>query len=46
MDLETTNGTMLNGTRIEGARYYELRDKDVLKFGASDRDYVLMLDED
>lgn len=44
MDLETTNGTFLNGERIEAARYYELRDKDVLKFGCSSRDYVLIQD--
>ena len=35
MDLDTTNGSYLNSKRIEGARYYELMDKDVLRFGAS-----------
>jgi pSer/pThr/pTyr-binding forkhead associated (FHA) protein len=42
MDLESTNGTRLNGQRIEAARYYELRVKDVLEFGFSSRKYVLI----
>jgi len=42
MDLESTNGTLLNGEKIEAARYYELRHEDVLRFGFSTRDYVLM----
>ena len=28
MDLESTNGTVLNGDKIEPAKYYELRTKD------------------
>ena len=42
MDLESTNSTWLNGDKVEGARYYELRDKDVVKFGESMREYVFM----
>ena len=42
MDLESTNGTYLNGERIDSARYVELRLKDVLKFGHSTREYVLI----
>ena len=42
MDLESTNKTFLNGSEIEAARYYELRDKDMLRFGESTREYVLM----
>jgi smad nuclear-interacting protein 1 len=42
LDLESTNKTFLNGAEVEEARYYELRDKDVLKFGESSREYVLM----
>lgn len=42
LDLESTNKTFLNGDELEGARYYELREKDVLRFGESARDYVLM----
>lgn len=42
IDLESTNGTFLNGSRIPGARYVELKVGDVLKFGSSTRDYVVM----
>ena len=42
MDLESTNGTFLNGVRIDPARYYELKKGDVLTFGASTREYVLL----
>ncbi len=42
MDLESTNKTFLNGDAIEPARYYELREKDILKFGESLREYVIM----
>lgn len=42
MDLESTNGTFLNGVRIDSARYYQLKTRDVLKFGMSSRDYVLL----
>lgn len=42
MDLNSTNSTFLNGSKIESARYIELREKDVLKFGDSTREYVLM----
>lgn len=42
MDLNSTNGTRLNGRRIDGARYVELRVKDMLQFGDSTREYVLM----
>lgn len=45
MDLNATNGTFLNGERIEPQRYYQLLEKDTVKFGASTREYVL-LDED
>jgi smad nuclear-interacting protein 1 len=42
MDLESTNKTFLNNDPVEGARYYEIREKDVLKFGESLREYVFM----
>ena len=42
MDLESTNGTFLNGIQIDPARYYQLKKGDVLTFGASTREYVLM----
>lgn len=43
MDLESTNKTFLNNEEVEGARYYELRDKDIMRFGESTREYVLMM---
>lgn len=42
IDLESANGTFLNAKKIEPRRYYELLEKDVIKFGYSSRDYVLM----
>eukprot|EP00347_Sterkiella_histriomuscorum_P005917 403354774 len=42
MDLESTNKTFLNNEAIEPARYYELREKDLIKFGESTREYVIM----
>lgn len=45
MDLGSTNGTFLNGSQIEAARYIELRQKDVLRFGSSSRDYVILRDD-
>jgi smad nuclear-interacting protein 1 len=45
IDLGSSNGTMLNGTRVEPQRYYELKAQDCLKFGFSTREYVLMYGE-
>jgi smad nuclear-interacting protein 1 len=42
MDLKSTHHTFLNGKQIEHSRYIELKEKDVLKFGGSTREYVLM----
>ena len=42
LDLESTNGSFINGIRIDPARYYQLKKGDVLKFGASTREYVLL----
>jgi len=42
MDLETEHGTILNEERIEGSRYIQLLSKDVIKFGKSEREYVLL----
>lgn len=42
MDLGAANGTYLNNARIEPQRYYELKEKDVIKFGFSSREYVLL----
>lgn len=45
IDLESSNGSMVNGDAVPGGRYIEIRDKDVLKFGHSTREYVLMLSQ-
>ncbi|KUI71907.1 Smad nuclear-interacting protein 1 [Cytospora mali] len=46
IDLESANGTELNGEKIPDRRYLELRPKDVVKFGLSTREYVVMLARD
>ncbi|KAF2150839.1 SMAD/FHA domain-containing protein, partial [Myriangium duriaei CBS 260.36] len=38
IDLESKSGTSLNGSKMEAGRYVELRDGDVLVFGAPERD--------
>ena len=43
IDLESANGTMLNSGKIQDSRYLELRDKDMVQFGQSTREYVVML---
>lgn len=42
MDLESTNGSFLNNVKIEPRRYYELKERDIIKFGFSSREYVLL----
>ncbi|VDO43799.1 unnamed protein product [Onchocerca flexuosa] len=42
IDLNSANGTYLNNERIESQRFVELREKDVLKFGFSTREFVLL----
>jgi len=44
MDLASTNGTALNGDRVDDRRYIELRPTDTLRFGLSSREYVLLHD--
>lgn len=43
IDLDSANGSSVNGDPIPPSRYVELRDKDVVRFGHSSREYVLML---
>ncbi|KAI0517816.1 SMAD/FHA domain-containing protein [Xylaria bambusicola] len=43
IDLESANGTSLNSKKVPQSRYLELRDKDMIQFGQSTREYVLML---
>ena len=42
MDLKSTHRTFLNGKPLEDSRYYELREKDCIKFGGSTREYILL----
>ncbi|CAG9858271.1 unnamed protein product [Phyllotreta striolata] len=42
IDLESANGTYINNKKIEPKKYYELIEKDVIKFGFSSREYVLL----
>ncbi len=42
IDLNSANGTFLNNVKLEAQRYYQLQEKDVLKFGFSTREYVLL----
>ncbi|KAJ8063491.1 hypothetical protein OCU04_007367 [Sclerotinia nivalis] len=43
IDLDSANGTMMNKDPVEKSRYVELMDKDMIQFGHSTREYVLML---
>ena len=45
IDLNSANGTYINNQRIEGQKYVELLEKDVVKFGFSTREYVLLHDK-
>ncbi|KAL7642212.1 UNVERIFIED_CONTAM: hypothetical protein RMT77_006773 [Armadillidium vulgare] len=42
LDLESANGTYVNNRRIDPRCYVELLEKDVVKFGYSSREYVLL----
>lgn len=43
LDLESSHGTFVNDERIPEAKYVEVRDKDIVKFGNSRREYVIQL---
>ncbi|KAK4889913.1 hypothetical protein LTR27_011336 [Elasticomyces elasticus] len=43
IDLDSANGTKLNGKKVDGSKYVELLDGDVVAFGDSEREYVMML---
>lgn len=42
LDLDSANGTYLNNQRIDARKYVEVLEKDVLKFGYSSREYVVL----
>lgn len=43
LDLESSHGTLVNGEKIPEAKYVEVRDKDIVKFGNSRREYIVQL---
>ena len=43
-DLGSTNGTFLNGERLEAQKFFELLHQDALRFGHSSREYVVIDD--
>ena len=43
IDLESANGTKVNGEKVPNRQFFELRSGDVVAFGDSTREYVLML---
>ncbi|KAA6400081.1 MAG: putative smad nuclear-interacting protein 1 [Streblomastix strix] len=45
VDLNSTNGTFLNGEKLVPNNFYEIREKDIVKFGQSTRDYVFLTEE-
>lgn len=42
IDLESANGTFINNKKIDPKKYVELLERDVIKFGFSSREYVLL----
>lgn len=40
--MESANGTFINNKKIEPKKYVELLERDVIKFGFSSREYVLL----
>lgn len=42
IDLESANGTYINNVKLEPRKYHELIERDVIKFGCSSREYVLL----
>jgi len=43
IDLESANGTKVNGESMPARRFVEVMDKDVITFGESTREYVMIL---
>merc|ERR1712228_550328 len=42
LDMNSANGTCINGDKIKPLHYYRLFEHDVIKFGFSSRDYVVL----
>lgn len=43
IDLDSANGTRVNEDLLPGRQYVELKSGDLLRFGESGREYVLLL---
>jgi smad nuclear-interacting protein 1 len=46
IDLGSSHGTYLNRRRIDPNRYYKLEENDVIQFGESSKEFILILDLD
>ncbi|KAF8423907.1 Smad nuclear-interacting protein 1 [Tirmania nivea] len=46
VDLESANGTFLNKVKLEDRRFVEMKEGDMLVFGESTREYILMMEKD
>ena len=44
-DLNSTNGTYLNGVKINENKYYELKQNDIINFGNLKNDFIIMKKE-
>ncbi|OII74788.1 forkhead domain-containing protein [Cryptosporidium ubiquitum] len=45
IDLDSKNGTFINDEKIEQRRYYELIEKDSIRFGNCKDEFILLHDE-
>ena len=43
IDLESSNGTKVNGEEVPKAKFVQLRSGDVVRLGESEREYVVIL---
>jgi len=46
IDLGSSHGTYLNGRRIDANIYYKLEEKDVMQFGESSKEFILLPESD
>jgi smad nuclear-interacting protein 1 len=46
IDLGSSHGTYLNRRRIDANRFYKLEENDVIQFGESSKEFILLLDTD
>lgn len=45
IDLDSTHGTFLNGTKIASSCFVELKPMDIVKFACSTREYVFLVED-